>query len=118
VDQKAAGGSGKKKPGWFMALLTLNRASEKPENEEPLESRLVGDFGGWSGHSVFTLEDGTQWVQQNKTESYLYSPTLHSPKVKISPAAINGFWMEIAGVNRNVRVIPLQLTERTPGTQR
>ena len=112
AETKAVEPAGKKPPGWFTALLTLHRAGEKPEKEQPLEGRLVGDFTGWHGHTVFTLEDGTRWAQQNKTDSYEYFPVLHSPKVKIRPAAINGFWMEIEGVNLNVRVVPLELKER------
>ena len=102
----------RKQPGWFTALITLNRASEKPEKEEPLESRLAGDFDGWNGRSVFHLENGTRWLQQNKTDTYIFLPVLHSPKVKIKPAAIRGFWLEIEGVNLQVRVIPLELHER------
>lgn len=109
---KAAAASAKKQPGWFTALITLNRASEKPEKEEPLESRLAGDFDGWNGRSVFNLENGTRWVQQNKTETYAYAPVLHSPKVRIKPAAISGFWLEIEGVNLQVRVVPLELPEQ------
>src|SRR5450432_1018064 len=112
AEVEAAASPVKKQPGWFTALLTLNRAGEKPEKEEPLASRLTGDFVGWSGSTVFSLENGTTWVQQNRTESYIYSPTLHSPKVKIRPASIRGFWMEIEGVNLQVRVIPLALAEQ------
>ena len=101
----------RKQPRWFTALLTLDRANAKPEKEEPLETRLVGDFDGWHGQTVFTLENGTRWKQQNRTESYNYAPTLHSPKVRITPAAFHGFWMEISGVNLSVRVIPLDLTQ-------
>jgi hypothetical protein len=111
AEPKPAVVPGKKQPGWFAALLTLNRANAKPEKEEPLESRLTGDFRGWNGNSVFNLEDGTRWVQQNKSESYEYSPVLHSPKVKIRPAAFRGFWLEIEGVNLQVRVVPLELPE-------
>ncbi len=109
---KAAAAPAKKQPGWFTALITLNRASEKPEKEEPLESRLAGDFDGWNGRSIFSLENGTRWVQQNKTDTYVYSPVVHSPRVKIKPAAIRGFWLEIEGVNLQVRVMPLELTEQ------
>jgi hypothetical protein len=112
VATKAPAAPGKKQPGWFTALITLNRAGEKPEKEEPLESRLVGDFDGWNGRSMFSLENGTRWVQQNKTDTYVYSPTLHSPKVKIKPAAIRGFWLEIEGVNLQVRVMPFALPEQ------
>ncbi len=112
AETKAAAAPAKKQPGWFAALITLNRAGKKPEKEEPLESRLVGDFDGWNGRTIFKLENGTRWVQQNKTETHIHSPVLHSPRVKITPAAINGFWLEINGVNLNVRVVPLELTEQ------
>jgi hypothetical protein len=112
TETKATVVPAKKQPRWFTALLTLNRAKEKPEKEEPLESRLVGDFNGWNGRSIFKLENGTRWVQQNKTETYIYSPVLHSPKVKITPASITGFWLEIEGVNLCVRVIPLELPDQ------
>lgn len=109
---KAEAVPAKKQPGWFTALVTLRRAREKPEKEEPLMSRLVGDFDGWNGRSIFKLEDGTRWVQQNRTDTYIYSPVLHSPKVKITPASIAGFWLEIEGVNLCVRVMPLELPDQ------
>jgi hypothetical protein len=99
----------KKQPRWFSALLTLDHAGSRPEKEEALESRLVGDFSGWHGTTSFTLENGTRWVQQNKSEIYDYAPVLHAPKVKIKPAAMSGFWLQIDGVNLNVRVRPLDL---------
>lgn len=107
----AAPAPAKNQPRWYKALLTLNRASEKPEKEEPLKSRLIGDFSGWTGKTRFTLENDTLWVQQNKTDTYVYSPALHSPSVSIRPASLNGFWLEIEGVNLNVRVVPVELKE-------
>jgi hypothetical protein len=99
----------KKQPSWFSALITVKQASEKPEKAEPLESRLTGDFRGWSGKTVFSLENGSKWIQQNPSESYPYAPALHSPKVKIMPATMGGFWLRIEGVNMEVRVMPLEL---------
>ncbi len=99
----------KKQPSWFSALITVKQAGEKPEKAEPLESRLIGDFRGWGGKTVFTLENGSRWIQQNPSESYPYAPALHSPKVKIMPAAMGGFWLRIEGVNMEVRVLPLEL---------
>lgn len=101
-----------KPPSWFTALVALNQASEKPEKQEPLESRLMGNFVGWTGNTIFKLDNGTRWVQQNKIDTYIYSPILHSPKVKITPASIRGFWLEIEGVNLRVRVMPLELPEQ------
>jgi biotin carboxyl carrier protein len=109
---KAPATSAQKQPGWFTALLTLKKAGEKPEKEEPLTSRMMGDFDGWSGRTVFVLENGSRWQPQNKAEIHPYSPVLHSPQVKITPAVFGGFWMEIAGVNEQVRVIPVELPEQ------
>ena len=105
---ETVGADGKKKPGWFTALLTLKRAVDEPEEAEPLTSNLVGDFRGWTGGTIFTLEDGTRWVQQNRPDVYLYSPAIHSPKVKVYPATMSGFWFEIEGVSARLRVLPYE----------
>lgn len=104
--------SANKQPSWFTALITLSRSADKPGKAEPLESRLLGDFNGWSGHTTFTLENHTRWMQQNHTEAYVFSPTLHSPRVKIRPASTNGYWLEVDGVNLQVRVVPLALPDQ------
>ena len=69
-----------------------------------VESRIVGDFKGWEGRAVFTLENGQRWQIAN---SGLYStPPVPSPKVKIAPASLGGYWMTIEGVSTRVRVVP------------
>ena len=107
--KQAEPAAAKGKPGWFGALLTLSRVSAKPETAEPLVSRLVGDFRGWDGTTIFTLEDGTRWKLQNQVDNYRYTPALHSPKIKITPAALSGFWLDVEGVNARVRVLPHSL---------
>ena len=72
----------------------------------------MGDFTGWRGRTTFQLENGTQWIQQNRTDSYDYSPPLHAPMVKISPASMGGFWLEFKGVNSRIRVLPLPSPEK------
>ena len=69
------------------------------------ESRIAGDFTGWEGKSIFTLENGQRW--QLATAGRYYTPVVHSPKVKIVPAALGGFWMTIEGVGQRVKVVPL-----------
>ncbi len=69
-----------------------------------VESRIAGDFMGWEGRAVLTLENGQRWQIAN---GGLYStPPVPSPAVKIVPAATGGFWMTIAGVAMRVRVLP------------
>lgn len=69
-----------------------------------VESRIAGDFRGWEGRAVLTLENGQRWQIAN---GGLYStPPIPSPKVKIVPANLGGFWMTIEGVASRVKVLP------------
>ena len=70
-----------------------------------VESRIAGDFTGWEGRPIFTLENGQRWQIANGG-SYS-TPPIASPKVKIVPASLGGFWMTIEGVSQRVRVTPL-----------
>jgi hypothetical protein len=96
------------RPAWIEALITLERSESKPGTAEALESRLAGNFSGWTGRSTFRLENGQLWAQAN-SDSYDYSPTLHTPAVKIVPASMGTYWLEIAGVHQRCRVKPLKM---------
>ena len=69
------------------------------------ESRIAGDFSGWDGRAIITLENGQRWQIANGG-SY-YTPVLASPKVKVLPASLGAFWMTIEGVSQRVKVVPL-----------
>ncbi len=101
--------SGKILPDWVGALITLKRAetttATKPQS---LESRIIGDFGGWKGHTTFKLENGQVWTQAND-DSFVYSPAVKAPKVKIYPGTFGTFWMEVEGVRVRCRVRPVSL---------
>lgn len=67
-----------------------------------IESTLVGDFKGWDGRTVFTLENGQRW--QSEGGSYLEPRPIPHPAVKISPGALGAFFMTIEGVKPRVKV--------------
>jgi hypothetical protein len=69
-----------------------------------VESRIAGNFTGWEGRAVLTLENGQRWQIANGG-SYM-TPPLANPAVKIVPASLGGFWMTIQGVANRVRVTP------------
>ena len=96
-----------KKPGWLRALITLENTAGDPKKDGAIESRIKGDFVGWSGKTKFVLENGQVW-QQSAPDDYFTSPA-PSPKVKIFPARMGGFWMEVEGVDPLVRVKPFKL---------
>lgn len=96
-------------PDWVGALITLKRAENQPATKsQALESRIAGEFKGWSGRTNFKLENGQVWTQVNN-DSYPYTPALKSPKVKIFPATFGTFWLEIEDVGQRCRVKPLRL---------
>jgi hypothetical protein len=87
-------------------LLAKARVLLKPGTEvdyEATESRIVGNFTGWDGRPIFKLENGQRWQVANA--SRYYTPAIASPKVKITPAAMGGFWMSIDGVDQRVKVV-------------
>jgi hypothetical protein len=96
-----------KKPSWLTALITLKHTEDKPDRAEAFETRIVGDFDGWSGHTTFKLENGQVW-QQNGGDSY-YGDLRHSPRVKIYPGILGSYWMDVEGVRQRVKVKPIHL---------
>ncbi len=100
--------SDKKKPGWLRALITLERTSGNPEKDGSIESRIAGAFDGWTSNSSFRLENGQIWQVLDADGGYVTKP-VPSPQVKIFPARLAGFWMEIEGVNPRVKVKPVKL---------
>ena len=68
-----------------------------------LESQIDGWFDGWTSNTVWRLKDGTQWRADNSQPSLTSNP-VRDPKVKIYPAAINGYWLEFPALDQKVRV--------------
>jgi hypothetical protein len=97
----------KKKPGWLRALITLEKSTGNVEQDGAVESKIAGNFTGWSGKTLFHLENGQIWQQVNAGE--YETPPVPSPHVKIFPAKLGGFWMEVDGVNPRVKVKPVKL---------
>jgi hypothetical protein len=97
-----------KGPGWLKALVTLEKTGSSPDMAEVFETRLKGLFKGWSGRTVFTLENGQRWQQANPGE---YAPARDedAPRVKIYPGSLGTYWLEVEGHRQRVRVKPISL---------
>jgi len=103
----AAAAEKKSGPSWFRALVTLQETSEKPAAAEAIVSRLVGDYDGWTGRTLFRLENGQIWQQAGGSERV--DDTRHSPEVKVYPGMLGSYWLEIEGVRERVKVKPIKL---------
>lgn len=59
-------------------------------SREPVDAHIVGQFTGWYGQTVFTLDNGQQW-QQAESASYQCGK-FDNPKVTIKPTLM-GSWL-------------------------
>jgi hypothetical protein len=59
-----------------------------------IQSRIVGPFTGYTGRTIFTLENGQRWAQSQRDSRYF--PKIDSPPVVIVKAGF-GYRMHIAG---------------------
>jgi len=72
---------------------------------DSIEARLVGDFTGWSGDTVFRLDNGQVWQQtRNYIRAYTPREPMHVPRVTISKGLFGSYDLRIEGVKRVVQV--------------
>ena len=72
------------------------------KDEAPIVSKLVGEFSGWEGNTVFTLANGQRW-QVFDTPAY-YVPkrsASQDPAVSISPSPMGAWRLQVE--NHSVR---------------
>lgn len=69
-----------------------------------IESHIDGDFEGWTGETIFKLENGQIWQQAEYAYTYHYA---YSPEVLIYRTA-GGYKMKVEGVEDVIRVEQLK----------
>lgn len=83
-----------------------DQPGELPEIErmarEEFQSRIVGEFSGWSGNTEFELENGMVW-KQDESDRFRMQP-VENPLVTISPGIFGSWRLSVEGHNRAVRV--------------
>lgn len=94
--------SGKKQPGWISALLTLQKATEKPDEVEVFEDRLAGELKSFEGKRRFTLQSGQVWEMIQG--DYYSGPTIASPAVTVKPGILGVYWLRIEEAKLRVKV--------------
>jgi hypothetical protein len=75
--------------------ITKKAAAESHAKMDEILSRVDGDFGGITGHTIIKLEDGTKWKQVNVDDRYKARVTYHPP-VKVWHSAF-GYRMRVVG---------------------
>jgi hypothetical protein len=74
----------------------------KDSEREVVVSRIDGKFSGWLGHSVFRLENGQEWTQ-NESGSF-NNGTYDHPKVRVKPLLLGGWLMYVEPCGCDLRV--------------
>jgi len=68
------------------------------DKREPIVSRIVGDFSGWSAATSFRLENGQTWRVTNTPDYYVpKSKAKAGLAVSISPAMLGGWLLRVEG---------------------
>jgi hypothetical protein len=73
------------------------------EKDAVTASRIIGRFNGWSGGTVFRLENGQTWAQSNGSDS-LWVPTMENPEVEIRSSKLGGWKLYLKGKGFWLRV--------------
>jgi len=80
--------------------------SKGDEDETPITSRIVGRFSGWDGQTVFRLENGMIWVQDDKDTFYI--KPIDNPPVTIESGLFGSWHLSVEGYNSDCRVRRIQ----------
>lgn len=84
------------------AVAAFGAPPEQPPPSTPnqIESRIVGDFHGWTGDTIFRLENGQVWKQAGPG---YFETNLKNPKVEIKKLMI-GYVLIVDGYSKEVFV--------------
>jgi hypothetical protein len=82
----------------------LLRKAEESSVSEPtgMESRIVGEFRGWTGRTRFVLENGQVWVQA-EDDTFNIKKQMN-PKVFLERGLLGTYFLKVEGYGSRVRV--------------
>ena len=76
------------------------------KDKNAIVSRLIGDFNGWDGDTIFTLENGMIWKQ--KETDHFSTRTLVNPVVTIKSGMFKSWRLSVEEHNESVKVERIQ----------
>jgi hypothetical protein len=74
----------------------------KESGRPKINAHLVGTFSGWTGKSLFKLDNGQTWQQAESGSNYC--PQMSNPSVQIKPMMLGSWLMYVDGCSASVRV--------------
>jgi hypothetical protein len=82
-------------------LAATQTGKDNPKDDMPLEARLVGDFKGWTGKTVFRLDNGQVW-RQRSASTYRHKGS--DMRVRFEQNWMGGWQMEVLSTGKSVLV--------------
>lgn len=78
-----------------------NEAAKKGIKE--IQSRIIDNFDGWSGRTIFRLENGQVWQQSDVNSTLSWRGDSH-PMATVKRKSFGSYMLGVEGVNKMVRV--------------
>lgn len=78
------------------------RGFEDGPDDTPIQARINGRFSGWTGETVFELDNGMIW-EQVRPGTFGMSEQ-ENPSITIRPGAFGAWYLSVDGYNREVLV--------------
>lgn len=88
--------------GEAQVLQATSEAVREAEKNYEVRSRIVGDFSGWTGKTVFRLENGQIWKQRLSGRYPYRGPA--NPEVIISKNWAGFFKMTLVDIDKSIGV--------------
>lgn len=82
----------------------LNDKSSR--DDPPIRSKILGEFKGWDGQTIFKLENGMIWVQDDRDKFYVRD--IENPVAVIEPGMFDSWHLHIEGYNSECKVKRIQ----------
>lgn len=83
-------------------VIVKNRGFFHFGSDEPIESRISGEFNGFGKGRRYTLDNGQVWEQTDSAA--LAGVRRSNPGVRIRPGVLGAWWLKIDGYNTQAKV--------------
>jgi len=105
VSQKSSGTSSVKEMDESIEKFGSERIAQVDDETDQINTRILGEFKGWSGYTKFQLENGQIWQQSSEG---LLIVRINNPTVIIKKSFFGTYNLNVEGVNSTIKVRRIQ----------
>ena len=105
VSQKSSGTSSVKEMDESIEKFGSERIAQVDGETDQINTRILGEFKGWSGYTKFQLENGQIWQQSSEG---LLIVRINNPTVIIKKSFFGTYNLNVESVNSTIKVRRIQ----------